>query len=225
MIEWVYKGILIGILVSAPMGPIGLLCIQRTLNRGRWHGLATGVGAVFSDLFYAAITGLGMGIVLNFIEKNQTILQIVGSVLLMTFGYYIFKTNPARNLRKRNEQTSSFTQDSFTSFLLTLSNPFIIFLYIGLFARFDFISTDKILLSVVIGLLGIAIGAALWWFLITYLVDKLRGSFNLRGLWILNRIVGSIIIFLSVVGLGFSLFEYFTEQTLSALTIFAPLFG
>lgn len=208
MIDSVYKGILIGILVSAPMGPIGLLCIQRTLNKGRWHGFAVGVGAVFSDLLYATLTGLSMGFVIDFIEKHQAPLQIAGSLMLMAFGYYILQSNPTKSLRRPEENSNSYGQEAFTSFFLTLSNPFIIFLFIGLFARFSFISPEDTTLALIIGLLGIAIGATLWWFVITFLVGKLRGNFNLRGLWMLNRIVGAVIILFAVVGLGFSIWEY-----------------
>ena len=71
MLGIVSKGIIIGVLVSAPMGPIGMLCIQRTLNKGRWHGFVTGLGAALSDVIYAALTCLGMGVVVNFVEANQ----------------------------------------------------------------------------------------------------------------------------------------------------------
>ncbi len=208
MLNTVFKGIIIGILVSAPMGPIGLLCIQRTLNKGRWHGFATGGGAVLSDLFYAALTGLGMGFVIDFIEKNQSLLQIFGSILLMAFGYYIFRTNPSKGLRKPDVSANTYTQDLVTSFFLTLSNPFIIFLFLGLYARFNFISPEETTLSLILGLLGIVLGATFWWFSITYFVGKLRGVFNLRGLWIVNRMVGIIIIIFSVGGLVFSIWEY-----------------
>ena len=73
MLGIVSKGIIIGVLVSAPMGPIGMLCIQRTLNKGRWHGFVTGLGAALSDVIYAALTCLGMGVVVNFVEANQAI--------------------------------------------------------------------------------------------------------------------------------------------------------
>ena len=208
MINIVYKGILIGILVSAPMGPIGLLCIQRTLNKGRWHGFVTGVGAVFSDLFYAALTGLSMGFVVSFIEHHQSMLQILGSVLLMAFGFYIFRSNPTKSLRKPDAVSSTYTQDAVSSFFLTLSNPFIIFLFLGLFARFSIISPEDTTLALVMGLFGIALGASLWWFIITFLIGKLRGNFNVRGLWILNRIVGGIILIFSIVGLAFSAWDY-----------------
>ena len=79
MLGIVSKGIIIGVLVSAPMGPIGMLCIQRTLNKGRWHGFVTGLGAALSDVIYAALTCLGMGVVVNFVEANQAPLQLIGS--------------------------------------------------------------------------------------------------------------------------------------------------
>ena len=77
MLGLISKGIVIGVLVSAPMGPIGMLCIQRTLNKGRWHGFVTGLGAALSDVIYAALTCLGMGVVVNFVEANQAPLQLI----------------------------------------------------------------------------------------------------------------------------------------------------
>ena len=117
MLGIVSKGIIIGVLVSAPMGPIGMLCIQRTLNKGRWHGFVTGLGAALSDVIYAALTCLGMGVVVNFVEANQAPLQLIGSIVLGIFGYYIFQSNPVRNLKKQREKKLSFTQDFITAFL------------------------------------------------------------------------------------------------------------
>ncbi len=207
MIAILFKGIIIGVLVSAPMGPIGLLCIQRTLNKGRWHGFATGVGATCSDIFYALLTCLGMGIVVDFIQQHQEILQIVGSLLLMLFGYYIYRSNPSKILTKPKE-TSNYHQDVVSSFFLTLSNPFILFLFLALFARFGFIEPEDQVLKMIIGLFGIALGALGWWFLITSLVGKVRSNFNVRGLWLMNRIVGIVIMVLSLIGIIFAIVEH-----------------
>ncbi len=209
LLNILYNGFIIGILVSAPMGPIGLLCIQRTLNKGRWHGFFSGVGAALSDVIYATITCLGMGFIVDFVKDYQDILQLVGSFLLLFFGYYIYQSNPSKNLRKPKENVNTYHQDTATAFLLTLSNPLIIFLFIALFARFNFISPEEneTLFSMVMGLGAIAIGALCWWFLITFLVGKLRKNFNLRGLWIMNRVVGIIIIVLSLVGAIFSIWD------------------
>lgn len=191
----------IGILVSAPMGPIGILCIQRTLYKGRWHGFVTGLGAVLSDMLYAVLTCLGMGVVISFIEANQAPLQLVGSIVLAVFGYYIYKSNPVRSLQKQQEGGTSFTQDFITAFLLTFSNVFIILLYIGLFARFGFVLPEHSVFVLAGGILCIGLGAILWWFMITYFVAKLKKRFNVRGLWMLNRAIGIIIISLSVIGI------------------------
>ena len=98
------------------------------LNKGRWSGFVTGLGAALSDLIYALLTGLGMSIVIDFIEANQNILQILGSLVLVGFGLYLYRQNPAKNIRKANSSINTFTQDFITAFLLTFSNPLILFL-------------------------------------------------------------------------------------------------
>ena len=206
MFDIAYKGILIGVLVSAPMGPIGLMCVQRTLNKGRWHGFFSGVGAVFSDLFYAAITCLGMGIVISFVETNKSIIQIIGSILLLGFGIYTFQSNPSKSLQKPKENTSTYSQDAATAFLLTLSNPLIIFFYIALFARFNFIDANETLYSIIIGLISIVAGALAWWLAVAFLVGKLRTVINIRGLWIMNKVVGAVIMSLALIGIIYSIY-------------------
>lgn len=210
MLGLVCKGIVIGVLVSAPMGPIGMLCIQRTLNKGRWHGFITGLGAALSDVVYAALTCLGMGVVVNFVEANQAPLQLFGSIVLGFFGYYIYQSNPVKNLKKQQEKKMSFTQDFITAFLLTFSNVLIVLLYIGLFARFGFVLPEHSVWMLMVGIVCIGVGAVLWWFGITYIIAKLRKWFNVRGIGLLNRVVGSIIIILSVIGvLSVLLTSYF----------------
>lgn len=200
MLGLVSKGFLIGVLVSAPMGPIGMLCIQRTLSKDRWHGFITGLGAALSDIIYAALTCLCMGMVVSFVEANQRPLQLLGSIVLALFGVYLFRSNPVRNLRKRKEKKLSFTQDFITAFLFTFSNMLIVLLYIGLFARFGFVLPEHSVWMILAGIGGIGIGAIVWWFLITYFISKLRRWFNVRGIWLMNKIVGSVIMIVSIIG-------------------------
>lgn len=211
MLALAAKGLLIGILVSAPMGPVGMLCIQRTLSKGRWHGFVTGLGAMVSDIIYAMLTSLGMGVVVNFVEANQAPLQLAGSLVLSVFGYYIYQSNPVKNLRKQKERKLSFTQDFITAFLLTFSNVLIVLLYIGLFARFGFILPDHSLGMIIGGIICIGIGAISWWLFIIYIVSKLRKWFNVRGIWLMNRIVGSTIIILSIIGIISVLLTYYIK--------------
>lgn len=211
LIYIIIRGLAIGILVSAPMGPIGVLCIQRTMNKGRRSGLATGLGASLSDLCYAILTGLGLSIVVDFIEAHQAPLQIVGSLVLTGFGLYLFRQNPARNIRKKLNQKSSFTQDFASSFLLTLSNPLILLLLIGLFARLNFFLPEMKAGHYILGYVSIILGAFIWWFTITYIINKVRSHFNLRSLWLINRIISIVIIVMSLVGVGTGFYEYFIK--------------
>ena len=136
MIEVIYKGIIIGVIVSAPMGPIGILCVQRTLNRGRLHGLATGLGAMVSDLFYASITLIAMGFVDELMQANEQVIQYIGSTVIILFGIGIFSTNPLKILKPNSAAPETrYYQDFVTAFFLTLSNVAIVFLFISLFAR------------------------------------------------------------------------------------------
>jgi Putative threonine efflux protein len=182
------------------MGPIGMLCLQRTLSKGQMSGFVSGLGAAVSDLIYAAVTGLFMGLVVNFVEAHQRPLQIFGSIVLALFGYYIFQSNPVKNLQRNQESRQTLVQDFVTAFLLTFSNVLIVFLFIGLFARFGFVLPEHSLQMSVSGLVGVFLGAVIWWLFITFIVSLLRRWFNIRSIKVLNKIVGIVIILLAVIG-------------------------
>lgn len=139
ILDLLLKGLIIGIVVSAPLGPVGVLCIQRTLNKGRWYGFVTGVGAALSDICYALITGYGMSFMDELILKHHIFLQVVGSIMLLAFGIYTFRSNPVKSLRPASGTRGTYLHNFVTAFFVTLSNPLIIFLFIGLFARFSFV--------------------------------------------------------------------------------------
>ncbi|GHT37319.1 hypothetical protein FACS189435_2070 [Bacteroidia bacterium] len=201
MLELVGKGLAIGFLVSAPMGPVGVLCIQRTLSKGRWHGFYTGIGAMLSDLIYATVTCLGLGFVIGFIETNHFYLQLIGSIVLGLFGLYTLRHNPVAELKKQREKKASYTNDFITGFLLTVSNVLIIFLFIGLFAHFNFVAPEHSFWMIAGGVLCIGVGAVAWWFCLTYIISKIKKWFNIRDIWMLNRIVGIVIILVSIGGI------------------------
>ena len=200
-----WKGFLIGVIVSAPLGPVGVLCIQRTLNKGRWYGFVTGVGAALSDICYALITGYGMSFVFDYVNKNIFYLQLFGSVLLFFFGIYTFRSNPVQSIHPPSGNKGTYLHNFVTAFLVTLSNPLIIFLFVGPFARFSFAGNGALVSETVTGYLSIILGALSWWFGISYFVNKVRARFNLRGIWLLNRVIGSIVAIVSLVGLAFTL--------------------
>jgi len=236
-LEMIVKGTIIGVVASAPMGPVGILCVQRTLNKGRWAGFATGVGAAASDILYALITGYGMSMVVSIIENPKWAfwIKLVGCVLLFLFGLYTYRTNPqAAAMRqaerqakkagkkfknaKKNAPKSKFDQlqeerrklkpvklsrvalmnNAMTGFLVTFSNPLIIFLFVALFGQFTFIRPFDPGPQI-IGYLFIVVGAVGWWFGLTWLIDKVRNRFDVHGIWVINRIIGVVVMAVSAI--------------------------
>ena len=213
ILDQIFKGMLIGIFASAPMGPVGILCVQRTLNKGRWYGFVTGIGAAISDISYALITGLGISFVMDLVnnEQNKFWLQIIGSIVLLVFGVITWRSDPTRNMHKSGTQKGTLVHNCWTAFWVTFSNPLIIFLFMGLFAQWAFIIPDHpIVMSV--GYLSIIGGALLWWFGLTWLVDTIRGIFDTSGIRIINKIIGSVVILFSLIILVGTVFNLYTIQ-------------
>jgi threonine/homoserine/homoserine lactone efflux protein len=200
IIDIIVKGMLIGIFASAPMGPVGVLCIQRTLNKGRWYGFATGVGAAASDIIYALITGFGISFVMDFVnnERNLFVLKIVGSVMLLLFGVYCYMSKPKKNLHPASNKKGTLVHNGVTAFWITFSNPLIIFIFMAAFAQFAFVRPDYPF-EMVLGYLSIILGALLWWFGLSWLIDKVRGRFDNNGIKIINRTIGIVVIIASLI--------------------------
>ena len=213
-VELMLKGLAIGVIVSAPLGPVGVMCIRRTLNKGRWHGFITGMGASLSDLFYAMVTGLGMSFVFDFINNahNMFVLQLVGSILLFIFGIHTFRTNPNSYRTNPMDKLGSYpvtksklAYNFATGFALAIGNPLIIIMFVALFARMSFVLTELGRVEHVMGYISVWVGAVAWWFGITWLVSKLGARFDVRGIWLLNRIIGAVVMVFGVVGVGYTL--------------------
>ena len=213
ILDFIFKGLLIGIMASAPMGPVGVLCIQRTLNKGRWYGFITGIGATVSDLIYALFTGFGMSFVMDFIqnERSRFILQICGSIVLLLFGVYCYRSDPTKKIHTKSSRPSKGTllHNGVTAFIVTVLNPLIVFLFIFLFAQFAFIVPSRPV-EMTIGYVSVVGGALLWWFGLTWLVDKVRGKFDNNGIIIINRVVGCIVIIFSLIMLFGMVFNLYT---------------
>lgn len=211
ILNWIFKGILIGIVASAPMGPVGVLCIQRTLNKGRWYGFVTGIGATISDLIYALITGLGMSFVMDLITNahNRFFLQITGSVMLMAFGIYCYRSDPTHKIHISGNKKGSLVHNGVTAFLVTFSNPLIMFLFMAAFAQFAFVIPNHPL-QMVVGYVSIVCGALMWWFGLSWLIDKVRNKFDNGSIALINKIIGSVVVIFSLIVLIGTVFNLYT---------------
>lgn len=210
ILDFIFKGILIGIIASAPMGPVGILCVQRTLNKGRWFGFITGVGAAISDFIYALIVGLGMSFIMEPLQnpEYQFILQITGSVILLLFGIYCFISNPTKKIHKSGNVKGTLLHNGLTAFLVTFSNPLIIFLLMATYAQFAFVQPSRPF-EMIIGFACIPIGALIWWYGLTWLINKIRGIFDVNGISIINKVIGSIVVLFSLIILIGTIFNLY----------------
>lgn len=202
MIEDLIKGIIVGLGASIPLGPIGVLCIQRTLSKGKWSGFATGMGASISDIIFSAIALLGLSFVNDFLTTYREWVMVFGGAVVTGFGVKIFITNPIKQIKRVKEGNHQYIQDFASSFLMTITNPGAIFLIIGMFA-FIGIDTGEYEFGLVIApaLMGVFIGTLGWWFTLSTVINMFRNKFRLKQLLITNWIAGVIVMAIGITSL------------------------
>ncbi len=195
----------IGFTASVPLGPIGVLCIQRTLSKGRRYGFVSGVGAATSDFVYALVAGFSVSLVMEFVEAHQQILIVVGALVLLALGLKIFFTNPAKQMRmQRRKRNSGLWQNYISTFFLTITNPLAMFLFLG---AFTLVGGERDIYTQFALILGVLLGASLWWLVLTMLVGIFRKKLTIRRLYYINKTAGAIIVALVVVALFMELFK------------------
>ena len=199
-------GILIGILVSAPVGPVNVLCIQRAIERGFWGGLAAGLGATLGDGLIALFASLGVGAISGAIEYHRHTIQIVGGLALLAFGIKMYVAPPhLASIQSETGGASSlrdFAWDIPQTFLLTITNPAAV---LGLFAIFGGVSTFVEVHSYVDALTMVAsvvAGSLMWWLGLSSLIGRLRHRFSAKHLAYTNRAAGVLLIGFGVLLIG-----------------------
>lgn len=188
------KGIVIGFLVSIPLGPIGILVIQRTVNKSRLAGLLSGMGAALSDTLYAVIAGFSLTFLIDFIREHEMIFQVFGALVVLALGIHIFFKNPVTDLRRNKLKGNTHFQDIISSFLVTFSNPLTVFVFLAVFTSSGVaVSMEKPYHSFFV-ILGIFTGAFIWWFSLSGIVSLVKHKINLRILWWINKTAGILIV-------------------------------
>lgn len=190
-ISFLLKGLVIGFSIAAPVGPIGVLCIRRTLADGRASGLATGVGAATADAIYGSIAGFGLTLVSNVLIAQQLWLRLVGGAFLGYLGIRTILTKPSE--RSSVAGGSGLVAVFASTFFLTLTNPMTILSFAAVFAGLGLAGTGGNYVSAGALVLGVFTGSALWWIVLSSGAGVFRTKFNPRGLQWVNRISGAII--------------------------------
>ena len=204
----IIKAFIVGICASAPIGPIAILVIQKSLSGGHKAGFIAGLGACVVDTIYAVAAIFALAVVQDFIYTHQNIILIVGGVVVSMLGVSMSFSDPFRKV-KNNEGTSVSLTDFMQSLVMGFSNPGAIFVILALFAFFGLADKAPHNWSVMPIILSVSAGSALYWFCVTWLLSHFRRKFEIRTILWINRVTGAIIIILGIALLGEGIFNVF----------------
>lgn len=191
-LSYLLKGLLLGFSIAAPVGPIGILCIRRTLADGRNFGLASGFGAAAADAFYGCIAGFGLAFISNFLVSQQNWLKLFGGAFLLYLGVRTMLAKPATEAAQ--SKSTSLAGAFGSTFLLTLTNPVTIFTYLAVFSSLGVGTVGGEYGTAALFILGVFSGSALWWFILSFGVSLLRDKVGPTVLLWVNRVSGLVII-------------------------------
>jgi threonine/homoserine/homoserine lactone efflux protein len=198
------KGMIIGFSIAAPVGPIGVLCIRRSLTDGRWVGLATGLGAATADAAYGCVAGFGLTAVSSFLVNHRFWLGLIGGVFLCCLGVRTFLSKPAEQAADvlRGGRLSAYV----STLLLTLTNPMTILSFVAVFAGFG-LATSPDYLAAAFLVLGVFAGSALWWLILSSGAALFRSRVTSAWMHVVNRLSGAVIFTFGLYALAALLFR------------------
>lgn len=199
-------GLIIGVLIAAPVGPVNVLCLQRAIERGFWGGVAAGLGAVIGDGLIALFAALGVGAVSGVVKHYRTAVQSVGGLALLVFGTQLYLTRPriqADGLDDGRAATlRDFAWDIPKTFFLTITNPGAV---LGLFAIFGGISSFVEVQTYVDAFAMVAAimaGSLLWWIVLSHVIGRIRNHIDIEKLRLINRVAGLLLFGFGILLLG-----------------------
>jgi len=186
------RGLFIGLSIAAAVGPMSILCIQRTLHKGQRYGLISGLGIATADAMYGCIAAFGLTLISNFLVSQQFWIRLIGGLFLVYLGGRTLLSKPAE--RAAATKASNFLSAYLSTLLLTLTNPLTILSFVAIFAGIGVGGASRTYASATIVVLGVLVGSVLWWCLLTSVVSFLRSRFTSVWLLWINRVSGSVIL-------------------------------
>jgi len=186
------KGLFVGFLISTPVGPIAVLCIQRTLNKSKLHGIASGLGAATADAIYGFIAVFGLTFISSFLVKEQLWLRLVGGIFLCYMGTRVFLSKSEK--RTASADSTSYVSDYVSALFLTLANPITFLAFAATFAGLGLVRMIEHHIAALLLVAGVFVGAGLWWLILSGITATFLGKLLYsRPAW-LNKVSGIVII-------------------------------
>jgi threonine/homoserine/homoserine lactone efflux protein len=186
-VELLIRGLIAGLIIAAPVGPVNVLCISRTLSKGRSSGLLSGLGAAAADTFYGCIAGFSITFVIQFLIREEFWIRLIGGILLVAIGISYYVKRPEVLSKNAREETNH--SDFVSTFLLTLTNPTTVLSFLAVLTGLG-MSQGRVHWLTLFLVLGIGCGSMLWWIILVSIVNRLRDRFNDRTMVWMNRIAG-----------------------------------
>ena len=179
VLEILLKGIILGLTVSMPLGPIGIIMINRTIKRGMLSGFFSGLGMASADTLLAILAGIGFTVIVSFINKEMFIISLIAGVIIIGVGLKVFLSNPVKDMRNREMANKSLWRDYYSVFVLSISNPYTIFIFVAFFSGVHINGNVKPELVPFFLIPGVFVGAISWWFFLSYFVSRFKKKIRL----------------------------------------------
>ncbi|HEV8031192.1 MAG TPA: LysE family transporter [Stellaceae bacterium] len=208
LLGFLLKGVLVGLIIAVPTGPVGVLCIRRTIFHGQLAGFVSGLGAASADAIFGIIAAFGLSVVSELLLDYQQWLRLGGSAFLLFLGITAFTSDPLEGTQDQRDP-EDLIADFASTFLLTITNPITILAFLAIFAGIGFSGAHATLGRAAILVLGVWIGSLVWWAALALGAGAMRVSFGRQHLVWINRGSGGILVLSGIALLGSSLFRYF----------------
>lgn len=206
--QFLYKGIALGFAIAAPVGPIGVLCIRKTVQFGRLSGLFSGLGAAAADAIYAIIAAFGLTFVSDILLEGQFWIRIVGGAFLIYLGIRTFLTRPMEPVISHVTH-KTLLADFLSTFFLTLTNPLTILSFLAVFAGLGLTKFSGGYTGAICLVVGVLLGSSLWWLILSEGVTFFRKRVSQRVMGWINRIAGILIAAFGLLALSSLCWQFF----------------
>lgn len=203
-----YRGLILGIMMAAPVGPIGLLCIRRTIQKGLLIGFVTGLGAAFADTLFGAVAALGVTVILEFIQHYNTYIRCLGGAFLFFIAWHTWHDTPKQP--QQDPRVTGALKALISGFAITMTNPVTIFAILAVVATFGNIQKHNDAVTIVGGIFA---GSTLWWILLSGGIAMVRGHFTENRVIYINRITAIVLAVLAVLAVSTGISGFLENKT------------
>jgi len=208
LLGFLLKGMLVGLIIAVPTGPVGVLCIRRTIFHGRLAGFVSGLGAASADAIFGIIAAFGLSVISELLLDYQEWLRLGGTGFLLFLGVTALTADPLEGTQHQRDPEDLVT-DFVSTFFLTITNPITILAFLAIFAGIGFTGAEATLGRAAILVLGVWLGSLCWWAALSFGAGMVRLSFERHHLVWINRGSGGILVMSGAALIGSLLFQHF----------------